>query len=114
VTRGGSRASSRPLSASTRVWAVVAVLVDFLLDLVASLLDGFAALLPESDLPYSTEVEGWARTMNGYLRAMIGDVFPIDSYLAVIRSIALVWFSAFATLVFVRWFYRHIPIVGNG
>ncbi|MDZ4233373.1 MAG: hypothetical protein U1C73_06355 [Dietzia sp.] len=87
---------------------------DAILALVGLIFDGLAALLPEWELPYLEEITEWVEDMAGYVRALIDDVFPIDAYLAIVRDAVLVWFAAMTTFIVVRWFYRHVPVIGAG
>jgi len=89
------------------------MITDLLLALVATVVDGLAELLPEMDLPYQAEMSSLGTTFAGYVRGMVGIIFPVDEYIAVVRDFVLVWFVGMLAFILVKWFFRYIPVVGK-
>lgn len=91
------------------------MILRWLLELIALLLDAVSFLIPDVDLPSSvtTLVDDFGPIIVGYLFALNG-ILPVAELATFAGWVMTLYLPAAVTYAIARWLYSHIPVLGKG
>lgn len=88
------------------------MIVEGLVWAMAQLITGVTFLLPDLEIPYSTELLDFAALIGSYV-GMLNSVIPVAEAGVFLGWVFAVWLPVYLSFIVARWVWAHLPVIGS-